>query len=213
MRLIIASMMCLLLVAACGPTPVTEQVKQEVIAEPTVSPPAEPVATPPAAVVAEPEPSAPVMDADTESRLATNFKPGVRFVLSHKSDKVAIGQSKVYGVALRGLLPDEDSYMVSWRLVRSYDRSKSPITSDTPPVQGWIESNGVSAAENNFAPVVLSTNGEITYPFLVTVQKTFADGTPTKPGTYVFEFTVKTKGRASAHINAYAQTELTLLVE
>ena len=152
------------------------------------------------------------MDADTAARLKTNFAPGVMLAASHASIKMKIGERKVLGVALRSVLQATTNYQVNYSLYESYDRSTNIITRETPDVQPWIDTNGVSPADTGYLSIELNQNGEKIYPFVLEIKPTFADGKPTKPGTYVFEFIAYKMG--SFQLNEkYASVRINVLVE
>lgn len=184
----------LLLLAACA--------QQQTAAPAPVAPaqPAQPPAQPQPPVqeaapnVSAAPPSAPpapsnVMDATTAAALDKNFAPGVKLALSSSFYRMKIGDSKVIGIAIRGMNPESDDYQITFDLNRAYDKDNSAITSGIKQVFPWVSSNLNDTAKNGLSVVTLNNREEKRYNFLIQVKPTFADGTPTLPGTY--EFNVK----------------------
>ena len=209
----------LLLMCACMPKIPSQtqpaapvQTQPEPQAQPAAPAQTQPVQ--PAQPVAPPAPATPTeMDAATLARLNTAFGPGIRLAFSDAIAHVKIGQPRVIGIGLRSLVQGQDTFQIRFELKNSYDKSMSIITSDFNQVKPWIVSNLGDAAHDGMARIELNAKGEERYNFLISVDPTLTDGTPTTPGTYELKVTAYQLANHATMNQVYESKILTLIVE
>lgn len=222
---LIALMVALLLVVACVPkiADTAKGTAPDDTEKETADEPADVAADEPAEeteqaaetkpVETKPAPVSNEMTTDTEEKLKTNFPEGVKMGVSHPTAyKMNIGDKMVFGAAYRSMSRGPDEFQMNYTLYRAYDKSANSLLIDDADVKDWVSASMLDGKHFAYPVEKLAPGDERTYKFIVEVKPTYADGKPTKPGTYEFQFNVYNKDTNYYIFNPYANKKIVVQV-
>ncbi len=123
-----------------------------------------------------------------------------------------IGDRMVLGAAFRSQSRIADEFQMNFSLYRAYDKSSNSLLVDEADFKNWVSASLLDGKYFAYPVETLKPGDERKYKFIIEVKPTYADGTPTKPGTYEFLFMVYNKGTNYYLYEEYAQKKMSVQV-